>query len=322
MGEVKNKPMVSVFMPAYNQEHLIAESIESVLAQDFDDWELVIGDDCSTDNTYGVADSYRQKYPDKIQIIRNPVNLGITGNCNSLLKNCNGKYIAFTAGDDLFLPKKLSLQVALMEENQDCVLSYHDIEVFGNSIRESSRYFYKDGVRVPFVGDSKCFAKRVVESGCWIFTGQTVMIINSLASTLRYEHRIPIASDFLFWVDYLMINSGSVLFIDEVLAKYRSHSSSVTGKGNFYGGDPYITLGLIEYKYQTLVPYVRKCRAKYFMSAANTRIDKGDRKSFKDGRILLLEAIRLDLGNLQYVERWLISWRLELGKWLRKKGFI
>ena len=85
-------PLVSVFMPTFNQEGLVAESIESVITQDYDNWELIIGDDFSSDNTYEVVQSYAEKFPDQIKPFRNEKNLGVTANCNRILKRCKGKY--------------------------------------------------------------------------------------------------------------------------------------------------------------------------------------------------------------------------------------
>ena len=311
MNKLEKAPLVSVFMATYNQEKLVVEAIESVLAQDFDDWELVIGDDCSTDNTNVILESYREKYSKKIKVIRNPVNLGITGNCNVILKNCIGKYIAFLDGDDIFLPGKLSKQIALMELNPDCVMSYHDVDVFGDCV--SPKINSKKKVNNGLSSDSKLMAKKVVKyGGTFGNFAQSAMIRNAMSAQLKFDTRVPIASDWLFWIDYLMKNSGTVLFINEVLAKYRVHDKNTTNKiksGDFFGGDTFVTLGIIDYKYCDLILYTEKCRALFYSVQSYSRLSIND---FKGARTYLLHSIRIDPFVTRNYKAWLNTWRKQI----------
>ena len=96
---------------------------------------------------------------------RNERNLGITQNCNEILRRCTGRYVAFYAGDDLFLQGKISRQVAAMESAQ-AVLSYHDIEVFADDTGHTIRY-WNTGPRSarPVTGASRKVAMRLIEDG-------------------------------------------------------------------------------------------------------------------------------------------------------------
>ena len=117
-------PLLSVLMITYNHEAFIGRSIESVLSQKTDfPFELVIGDDHSTDNTRSLAMKYAEKYPDIIKFQSHPGNLGVIPNFQDTLQRCSGKYVAILEGDDRWIDKhKLQKQVNFMERNPDFVL--------------------------------------------------------------------------------------------------------------------------------------------------------------------------------------------------------
>ena len=106
--------LVSIIMPAYNCERFIAEAIRSVLAQTYTDWELIIVDDCSTDNTAQRVASFDDT---RIVYQRNEKNVGAALTRNRALQIAKGHYIAFLDADDLWTPEKLEHQIAFMEKN-------------------------------------------------------------------------------------------------------------------------------------------------------------------------------------------------------------
>ena len=106
--------LVSIIMPAYNCERFIAEAIRSVLAQTYTDWELIIVDDCSTDNTAQIVASFDDT---RIVYQRNEKNVGAALTRNRALQIAKGHYIAFLDADDLWAPEKLEHQIAFMEKN-------------------------------------------------------------------------------------------------------------------------------------------------------------------------------------------------------------
>lgn len=116
-----NHPRVSVIMPAYNGAKTIAESINSVISQTYSDWELIICDDGSTDNTYEIAASYAEKYPDVI-LLRNERNLGEGATRNHCISHARGEYIAFLDCDDISLPERFREQVDFLDENPEYAL--------------------------------------------------------------------------------------------------------------------------------------------------------------------------------------------------------
>lgn len=125
----KKNYIVSVLVVTYNQEQWIAQTIESVLAQQTTyPFEVIIGNDCSTDGTRAICDSYAAKY-DNVRVLSYAKNKGVVGNWVECIKESSGKYIMNCAGDDYWHnPNKIQLQVDFMEKHPNCVISHTDYD--------------------------------------------------------------------------------------------------------------------------------------------------------------------------------------------------
>src|SRR5690625_4333075 len=110
-----NQTLVSVITPAYNAERFIEETIESVLQQTYSEWEMIIVDDRSTDNTVAIIERYVKK-DDRIKLIELPDNSGSAVARNTAMDHARGRYLAFLDSDDLWLPEKLERQLKFMQE--------------------------------------------------------------------------------------------------------------------------------------------------------------------------------------------------------------
>lgn len=126
--------MASVIMAAYNAQEYIAEAIESILKQTFTDFEFIIIDDASTDNTSAIIHSYDDG---RIKLIKNTVNLGLTKSLNIGLKHANGKYIIRTDADDVNLIDRFEKQIKYMESNPHIMLSSCSMIIFGGGYRRT-----------------------------------------------------------------------------------------------------------------------------------------------------------------------------------------
>ena len=117
-------PLVSIIMITYNHERFIAQAIEGVLMQETGfPFELVIGEDCSTDGTRAVCEKYAREHPDRIRLLPAERNLGMNLNARRTLRACRGKYIANCEGDDLWTDAgKLQRQAEYLETHPECVL--------------------------------------------------------------------------------------------------------------------------------------------------------------------------------------------------------
>ena len=121
-------PMISVVMPVYNAEKYVAEAVESILQQTYTDFEFIIIDDCSTDNSYGILQTYAAK-DIRIRLFKNDVNNKLPKTLNFGIAQSNGKYIARMDADDISLPERFAKQVEFME-------SHPEIGVCGTWIKE------------------------------------------------------------------------------------------------------------------------------------------------------------------------------------------
>lgn len=124
-------PLVSVFMMAYNHEKYISEAIDGVLMQKTNfDFDIVIGEDCSTDNTRQIILDYQKKYPGKFKLLLHENNIGAIANQLDVFSSCTGKYIAMCEGDDYWTdPYKLQKQVDFLEANEDYVICFHNVQI-------------------------------------------------------------------------------------------------------------------------------------------------------------------------------------------------
>ncbi len=135
------QPLVNICMITYNHEPFIREAIEGVLMQQTSfPYILVIGEDCSTDNTLEICQEYARTYPEKIQLLTEEQNLGMLPNFKRTLEACTGKYIALCEGDDYWTdPLKLQRQVEFLEENV----------MFGGTA-ENASVLFDDGTTIRF----------------------------------------------------------------------------------------------------------------------------------------------------------------------------
>jgi teichuronic acid biosynthesis glycosyltransferase TuaG len=116
-------PFVSVVMPAYNASKYISAAIESVLSQAYQDFELIVIDDCSEDDTYLIAKSYAEKDP-RIILLKNAENSGVSATRNYGISKARGEWIAFLDSDDMWRSDKLEKQLVLLQEHPDAKITY------------------------------------------------------------------------------------------------------------------------------------------------------------------------------------------------------
>ncbi len=121
-------PLISVGLPVYNGEKYLRSSIDSILAQTFDDFELIISDNASTDGTENICREYADRDA-RIQYFRNEKNLGAAGNYNILVEKARAKYFRWQNADDYIEPNLHELCFKILEKNPDCVLTFGKTKV-------------------------------------------------------------------------------------------------------------------------------------------------------------------------------------------------
>jgi len=138
MNKIETKPQVSVIIPTYNRAWVIEEAIDSVLAQDYTEFELIVVDDGSTDHTSDVLDSYRnviKVFPQK--------NKGVSAARNRGIAEASGKFIAFLDSDDLWLPQKLTVQIEFFNQTPDALICQTEEVWIRNGLRVNPKKRHK-----------------------------------------------------------------------------------------------------------------------------------------------------------------------------------
>lgn len=216
MNEVK----VSVIVLTYNSENFISETISSVFSQNYENLEIIVGDDASTDRTLEILGKIREDSEIDIKIAISKENSGISKNFNQCLSLCSGKYIFLLGHDDIFLDGKISSQVEFMEKNNEVNISYHDASVF-NSESGAHLYFYNADRHGFHSGDYI----KLIKQGTFN-CGSTVAVRN--IGLPFCDENIKYASDWLWYIEILKECGGQINFFPGVYAKYRRHQSNIT----------------------------------------------------------------------------------------------
>jgi glycosyltransferase involved in cell wall biosynthesis len=207
-------PLISVALITYNQEQYIAQAIESILMQEGPfNYELVIGEDCSTDNTRAIVMDYQRRYPGVIRVISSDENMGMMPNLTRTIKACKGKYIAFCEGDDYWLsPYKLEKQLNFMMENPSLSLSFH-------AVRAKSESNNIDKIRMNYNGERIFSKKDVILKGGSLFNMSSVMIRHGIIDDwIEWYAGCPITDVPLALI---AIDKGVIGYLDQVLSVYR-----------------------------------------------------------------------------------------------------
>lgn len=147
MNNQKNDIQVSVCVVTYNQEAYIAECLDSLVSQKTDfKFEIIVGEDCSTDNTREIIKQYAEKYPHLIVPLFYEKNVGAVENVKRVYKKAQGKYIAHMDGDDMGLPGKLQKQFDIMEKNPQAIICSHNmLEILDDNILKKTYWNYPKG---------------------------------------------------------------------------------------------------------------------------------------------------------------------------------
>lgn len=206
--------LVSIIMPSYNTEKYISESIASVQKQSYADWELIIVDDCSADNTDEIVKPFLSDK--RIKYIKNETNSGAAVSRNRALREAKGKWIAFLDSDDLWLPVKLEKQIAFMKKN-DYHFSYTNYVEINEASIPNGR----------FITGPKRITKHGMYNYCWM--GCLTVMYDAETVGLIQIADIKKNNDYAMWLK--ACKKEDCYLLDEVLAKYRKRSGSISNHG-------------------------------------------------------------------------------------------
>ena len=210
-------PQISVVMPVYNAERYLKDAIESILNQTFSDFEFIVIDDASTDNSYKIIEEFT-KTDERIVVLRNENNLGIAETRTKGTINAKGKYIAVADADDISISTRFEKQYNYLEKHSDCGVIGGFIELFDSDTGKiiGVRKYYEDDTNLR---------KRLF---LYCPIAQPVCMIRKevFDNIGYYDPKYPPAEDLDLWfrigMKYKFAN------IQEILLKYRVHKKSAT----------------------------------------------------------------------------------------------
>ena len=205
-------PIISVIMPVFNTEKYINECIDSVLAQTYSDFEFIIIDDCSSDRTLEIIKGYSDN---RIKLIQNTENLGLTKNLNRAIDIANGEFIARMDADDICMPTRFEKQLAAFKSNTQLGICGTWFENFGDLSGITRYAISHDEIAFGLLYQSQ-------------FCHPTVMFRKSVLDNneLRYNETFTTAQDYELWSRIIL--KTQAFNIPEVLLKYRFHSQSIS----------------------------------------------------------------------------------------------
>lgn len=268
-------------MAAYNEERFLAEAVESVLAQTFGDFELIITDDGSTDATPQLAASYAERDSERIRVIRAERNQGKPFALNRALAIRRGELIAWLDGDDVMLPDKLARQVAALDEDPQAAGCSHDAEMFESSGGHVIGRF------------SQVANGRPLRSGgieLWFdptykMLPSATMIRSSLCPPGGFDERLTFTNDWLF--DIEVFRRGRCVALDEVLVRYRRHSNNFTTRAGASGvayEEGLMAMAIVAARYPELERRARKMSTAIMLGQARRSASERDwRKAARYG---------------------------------------
>ncbi len=201
--------LVSIIMPSYNTAKYISDSIESIQAQTYKNWELIIVDDCSTDNSIEVIQSFKDS---RIILLKNQKNSGAAISRNYALREAKGKWIAFLDSDDTWVPEKLEKQIKFMEDNEYS-FTFTDYRICLN------------GEWLPYINTGPNIVnKRMMYDYCY-FSTITVMYDREKIGLIQVAD-IRKNNDYAMWLQ--AIEKSNAYRLPECLSFYIKHDGSVS----------------------------------------------------------------------------------------------
>ncbi len=207
--------MVSIIVPVYNAARYIAETIEMVNAQTYKDWELILVDDASKDDSVDVIENIIKSQGKRIRLIRKNKNEGAAAARNSGIDAAAGQYIAFLDADDIWKPEKLEKQIRFMEE-KEAAFSFHSYEFGDEEAKPTGKI-----VRAPETLNFRQALSRTV-----IFTTTVMFDIDRIGKEIIHMPQVPSEDTATWW---RILKSGYIAYgLDENLAIYRRPKKSLS----------------------------------------------------------------------------------------------
>jgi glycosyltransferase involved in cell wall biosynthesis len=229
---------VSVCIPVYNGADYIAQSVESVLAQSFGDFELIVCDNCSTDDTEAIVRSFSDP---RLRYLRNERNLGLVGNANRCLEVAAAEYVCIFHHDDVMLPDNLARKVAVLDAHPGVGFVHSNLLLIDRVGRLVAPEIWAEESRCDYIeGGRRAFGKFVEKMpyASSIFIGAVVARKACYEKVGTFSEQLPHCLDSEMWMRMMLF--FDVACLGEPLVKYRVHPTSTSSTWGDYASLPYL----------------------------------------------------------------------------------
>lgn len=223
---------VSVSMVTYDHEKFIATAIDSVLMQEVDfDYEIVIGEDCSSDKTRDILNDFQKSYPDKIRLLLHKSNIGSYQNFTQTLRASQGEYIALLDGDDYWTsPNKLQKQADFLDSHPEFSMCFHNAKVIFEDENDKPRNYCPTNLKQTLYLED-ILSGSIILPLTVIFRSSLVDVIAELPEELRTLQMKD-------WVRFVLLAQyGKLGYINEIMGVYRIHKGGIWNKGEAWSNN-------------------------------------------------------------------------------------
>lgn len=236
---MNSTPMVSVFVITYNSASYIKETLDSVKRQTYKNLELVISDDCSTDNTVEICRAWIEENREnfvRTELVSTPHNMGVAGNCNNAIRATTGVWLKGLSGDDKFLDYTIEEYVNYVNEHPECRICFAKLHFWGedDNLTASAKSQYERYCYPYIQADIQQQKKRILRS--MFVPGPGLFYQKSLWKEVGgFDERYPFAEEYPF--TYNVLTAGNKIhFLDKELYAYQVRDGSLSKKNNNNGG--------------------------------------------------------------------------------------
>ena len=235
----KMNPLVSIIVITYNSSKYVLETLESAKTQTYQNIELIVSDDFSTDDTVGVCRKWieaNKKQFVSTNLITVSANTGIPANCNRGIKASKGEWIKLIAGDDLLTPNCLVDNIDFIRRTIGAKFIFSDMSYFKSGHGDNIVIKKTKSDNLIFASDSNLQYRHLVLVGNFVYAPTSFCNTKSLVQYGLFDERIPLVEDFPMWLK--ITKAGEKLFLlDKITILYRQHDASInssSSKSNKY----------------------------------------------------------------------------------------
>ena len=281
-------PKVSVCIPVYNGSDYIADSIQSVLTQTYEDFHLIVCDNCSTDNTEEIVRSFHDP---RLTYTRNSENLGLVGNANRCLELSKGEYVCIWHHDDIMLPENLERKVHLLDEHPEVGFVHSNLIRIDDKGEIVAREIWNEDSRRDYAEDGLSVFHRYISylsrgRGASIFIGAVLARRKCYEKLGEFRSELPHCLDSEMWMRMMLFYN--VACIGTPLVKYRVHPTSASsswgdGTSIYNFKEHYLAAMIIFDKYSEHIPQSNSLKKKISLAFAERSI-KLARNAFASGK--------------------------------------